>query len=27
SRIHLARVVKTLRKIDAVLKVTRVKHY
>lgn len=27
SRIHLARVVKTLRKLDAVLKVTRVKHY
>ena len=27
SRIHLARIVKTLRKLDAVLKVTRVKHY
>jgi len=27
SRVHLARIVKTLRKLEAVLKVTRVKHY
>jgi guanosine-3',5'-bis(diphosphate) 3'-pyrophosphohydrolase len=27
SRIHLARIVKSIRKLEAVLKVTRVKHY